>query len=117
MSPTRRAGSSCRAGTTYEARDVTVRLVGREDHDAVVEQELPNINEVLAAGSKGGLFRFHAFKGLPDDVLVTDPSCPGGVCGCTFLNRAAKPDKWSDRHLPRDMRSSLYHFTEARPWC
>jgi hypothetical protein len=104
-------------GRHTEARDVTARLVGRDDHDPVVEQEFPNINEVLAAESKGGLLRFRELRGLPDNILITDSSRPGGVCGCTFRNRAAKPDKGSDRHLPRDMRSSLYHFTEARPWC
>jgi hypothetical protein len=102
-------------GRPNEARDITSRLVGRDDQDPVVEQELSNINEVLAAESKGGLLQFRELRGLPDDVSVTDPSRPGGVCGCTFLNRAAKPDKGSDRHLPRNMRSSLYNFREARP--
>ncbi|KAL3496088.1 hypothetical protein BJX62DRAFT_232598 [Aspergillus germanicus] len=85
------------AGRHTEARDVTARLVGRDDHDPVVEQELPNINDVLTVQSKVGLFRFRELRGLPDDISITDPSRPGELRGCTFLHRAAMPDKMSDR--------------------
>ncbi|KAI9367005.1 general substrate transporter [Aspergillus egyptiacus] len=54
-------------GRHTEARDVMARLLDQGDYDAEVEQELRNINDALAAQSKGGTFRYR-------ELLTNGPS-------------------------------------------
>lgn len=54
-------------GRHTEARDVTARLVGKPENDREVEQEIQNINDALAAQSKGGPFRYR-------ELLTNGPS-------------------------------------------